>query len=225
MMELQQEEGFNPLAGCLPIFLQIPVFIALFHVLRHLSNSADAAAGAYQRTADALRLHARPRRRAPPRRSCSGRRWPASFRDTAATITTAWAATSRPTRIVRSSWCSSARRPRYMTQLLVRRATRPRRRTGRPRRAEADAVRHPVRLAGLGLSSSRSVCCSTGSPATLWTMGQQLYINRFHPHTPDASTVGAGKRWRRSRAKPVGARAPDAPAGRRRPQRTAPARR
>ena len=43
MMKLQQEEGFNPLAGCLPMFLQIPVFIGLFHVLRHLSNSVAIA--------------------------------------------------------------------------------------------------------------------------------------------------------------------------------------
>src|SRR3954468_115426 len=40
MMKLQQEEGFNPLSGCLPMFLQIPVFLGLYHVLRHLSNSA-----------------------------------------------------------------------------------------------------------------------------------------------------------------------------------------
>ena len=33
MMRLQQEEGFNPLAGCLPMLLQIPIFISLFHVL------------------------------------------------------------------------------------------------------------------------------------------------------------------------------------------------
>jgi YidC/Oxa1 family membrane protein insertase len=39
MMQLQQEEGFNPLSGCLPMFLQIPVFLGLYHVLRHLSNS------------------------------------------------------------------------------------------------------------------------------------------------------------------------------------------
>jgi YidC/Oxa1 family membrane protein insertase len=38
MMKLQQEEGFNPLSGCLPMFLQIPVFLGLYHVLRHLSN-------------------------------------------------------------------------------------------------------------------------------------------------------------------------------------------
>src|SRR5690348_41385 len=40
LMQLQQESGFNPLSGCLPMFLQIPVFISLFHVLRHISNSA-----------------------------------------------------------------------------------------------------------------------------------------------------------------------------------------
>jgi YidC/Oxa1 family membrane protein insertase len=40
MMALQQEEGFNPISGCLPMFLQIPVFLGLYHVLRHLANSA-----------------------------------------------------------------------------------------------------------------------------------------------------------------------------------------
>src|SRR5262249_48240514 len=34
IMALQQEAGVNMLAGCLPILLQAPVFISLFHVLR-----------------------------------------------------------------------------------------------------------------------------------------------------------------------------------------------
>jgi YidC/Oxa1 family membrane protein insertase len=33
MLKLYQEEKVNPLAGCLPIFLQIPVFYALYKVL------------------------------------------------------------------------------------------------------------------------------------------------------------------------------------------------
>jgi len=37
MMALQKERGVNPLAGCLPILPQMPVFISLFHVLRRLS--------------------------------------------------------------------------------------------------------------------------------------------------------------------------------------------
>ena len=36
MMELYQTEKANPLMGCLPMFLQIPVFLGLFHVLRRL---------------------------------------------------------------------------------------------------------------------------------------------------------------------------------------------
>jgi YidC/Oxa1 family membrane protein insertase len=33
MMELYQKEKINPMAGCLPIFIQIPVFYALYKVL------------------------------------------------------------------------------------------------------------------------------------------------------------------------------------------------
>ncbi|MGY1738956.1 membrane protein insertase YidC [Geodermatophilus sp. SYSU D00684] len=41
MMALQKERGVNPLAGCLPILPQIPVFLALFHVLRRLQPGAQ----------------------------------------------------------------------------------------------------------------------------------------------------------------------------------------
>ncbi|MEV0896907.1 membrane protein insertase YidC [Actinoplanes sp. NPDC049802] len=43
MMELYRTEKANPLMGCLPMFLQIPVFFGLFHVLQHLDpNISDA---------------------------------------------------------------------------------------------------------------------------------------------------------------------------------------
>jgi len=41
MMALQKERGVNPLAGCLPLLPQIPVFISLFHVLRRLAPGKD----------------------------------------------------------------------------------------------------------------------------------------------------------------------------------------
>jgi YidC/Oxa1 family membrane protein insertase len=41
MMALQKERGVNPLAGCLPILPQIPVFLSLFHVLRRLRPDAQ----------------------------------------------------------------------------------------------------------------------------------------------------------------------------------------
>jgi YidC/Oxa1 family membrane protein insertase len=36
MMALWKESGTNPLSGCLPLLLQIPVFVALYHTLRQI---------------------------------------------------------------------------------------------------------------------------------------------------------------------------------------------
>jgi YidC/Oxa1 family membrane protein insertase len=36
MMALWKEHGANPLSGCLPLLLQIPIFISLFHTLREI---------------------------------------------------------------------------------------------------------------------------------------------------------------------------------------------
>jgi YidC/Oxa1 family membrane protein insertase len=38
MQKLQAEHGVNPLGGCLPALVQIPVFIGLFHVLRSFNR-------------------------------------------------------------------------------------------------------------------------------------------------------------------------------------------
>ncbi|MFW0793139.1 membrane protein insertase YidC [Gordonia sp. CPCC 205515] len=40
MQKLQKEHSFNPLLGCLPMLLQVPVFIGLFHVLRSFNRTA-----------------------------------------------------------------------------------------------------------------------------------------------------------------------------------------
>jgi YidC/Oxa1 family membrane protein insertase len=45
IMALQKERGVNPLAGCLPILPQIPVFLALFHVLRRLAPGVPGLYG------------------------------------------------------------------------------------------------------------------------------------------------------------------------------------
>ena len=52
MQKLQSEHGVNPLGGCLPVLVQIPVFIGLFHVLRSfnrpfLSAEANRQVGNY----------------------------------------------------------------------------------------------------------------------------------------------------------------------------------
>ena len=52
MMELYRTEKANPLMGCLPMFLQIPVFLGLFHVLRRLNPAKHADKTLYGWTAD-----------------------------------------------------------------------------------------------------------------------------------------------------------------------------
>lgn len=39
MRKIQKEMGVNPLAGCLPILIQAPVFFSLFHVLRSFNRT------------------------------------------------------------------------------------------------------------------------------------------------------------------------------------------
>src|SRR5262245_14725853 len=47
-MELYRREGTNPLMGCLPMVIQIPVMWSLFHVLRYLKpNRSDATKSLY----------------------------------------------------------------------------------------------------------------------------------------------------------------------------------
>ncbi|ANE09734.1 membrane protein insertase YidC [Corynebacterium glutamicum] len=39
--KLQKEVGVNPIAGCLPMLVQIPVFLGLFHVLRSFNRTGS----------------------------------------------------------------------------------------------------------------------------------------------------------------------------------------
>jgi YidC/Oxa1 family membrane protein insertase len=45
MMKLYKENGANPISGCLPLLLQLPVFFALFTVIRNFKIDAEAAYG------------------------------------------------------------------------------------------------------------------------------------------------------------------------------------
>jgi YidC/Oxa1 family membrane protein insertase len=41
LMALYKEEKVNPAASCLPLIIQLPIFLALFHVLRSVLGDAD----------------------------------------------------------------------------------------------------------------------------------------------------------------------------------------
>lgn len=51
VMKLYQENGANPLSGCLPLLVQMPVFIGLFQVLKRISD-ADPGHGVFAVTPD-----------------------------------------------------------------------------------------------------------------------------------------------------------------------------
>jgi YidC/Oxa1 family membrane protein insertase len=42
MAKVYQERGVNPLGGCLPILVQMPIFIGIFYVIRHLGGDPNA---------------------------------------------------------------------------------------------------------------------------------------------------------------------------------------
>ncbi|MGC3995064.1 MAG: membrane protein insertase YidC [Propionicimonas sp.] len=44
-MKLYKDEGVNPMASCLPLLLQMPIFLALFYVLNSVSRTPDAPLG------------------------------------------------------------------------------------------------------------------------------------------------------------------------------------
>ena len=81
-MALYKETGTNPFASCLPILLQMPIFLALFRLIDHAAKGtgrngrAHPAAG---RAASAARRSSAPRSRprSPrPTATCTCRSWP-----------------------------------------------------------------------------------------------------------------------------------------------------
>ena len=47
LLALQRREGFSPVAGCLPALIQIPVFVALAHVLRSVADGVASHAALF----------------------------------------------------------------------------------------------------------------------------------------------------------------------------------
>lgn len=45
MQKLRQEHKFNPLMGCLPVLVQLPVFLGLYHVLRSFNRTGTIMGG------------------------------------------------------------------------------------------------------------------------------------------------------------------------------------
>ncbi len=194
MMKLQQEQGFNPLTGCLPMFLQIPVFIGLFHVLRHLANSVSIAD--HQSTATPAQLakltlysFSKNETVSAAKARLFGAPLAGRLTDSSAKIH-ALSGHVGATHVVIVILVVLSAAATLMTQLLVRRGqvTVPEGTAATIQRLMLVFI--PVSTLGSGLFFPLGVLLYWFT-SNNWTMLQQLYVNRFHPQTPkDTPPVG-----------------------------------
>jgi len=187
MMKLQQEEGFNPLAGCLPLLLQWPIFIGLFHVLRHLANSVNAATkytGGQALTAGESRsltlyTFSASQTASAARARLFGSPLAGALRDSTDMLHSLGGNVTS-TRIVILVLVVFSAGATFSTQLLVRAAqtTIPEGQAAMMQRLMLWVI--PVMTLGSGLFFPLGVLIYWFASNT-WTMLQQLYINKFHP--------------------------------------------
>lgn len=192
MMELQQEQGLNMLAGCLPMLLQIPVFISLFHVLRHLANSSGA--GTSQRNLTLYGFSAGETKSAAVAKLFGDAPLASSFHDSAAQVHLLGGdlGTVRTVTIILAIISAGAT---FVTQLQSQRNA-PTAPTGQQASIQKLMLYIiPIMVLGSGVLFPLGVLLYWFS-SNLWTMGQQFYIYRFHPieAAPAPAPVGvAGK--------------------------------
>jgi YidC/Oxa1 family membrane protein insertase len=185
MMALQQAEGFNPISGCLPMFLQIPVFIALFHVLKHMSNSVNLSPGNPK-----LRLYGFTQSQTLDAAKAKLFHAPlaASLHETSQKIHDlgGHVATTRTVTLVLVLVSAAA-------TLITQRAVIANQTT--PAEGQAAMIQKlmmvgiPISVVFSGFIFPLGVLLYWFT-SNLWTMFQQFYILKYHPHTP-GGTVDA----------------------------------
>jgi YidC/Oxa1 family membrane protein insertase len=193
MMKLQQEQGFNPLAGCLPMLLQIPIFISLFHVLRHISNSAGLCSPHIVNTGGKLTLYTFSQTEtcdAANAKLFNGAPLAGSLRDSASVIHQLGGDLST-TRIVTLALVIISAAATFFTQLLVtsRATTVP---TGTAATVQKlMKVFIPISVLVSGVLFPLGVLLYWFT-SNVWTMLQQVYINKYHPpEQKDVPETGA----------------------------------
>ncbi len=187
VLELQQEEGLNPLAGCLPMLLQIPIFIALLHVLRHVSNAAAWCHPA-QLHAAKLALYT-----FTSAQTCSaadaklfGAPLAATLTDSRHLTETTLGGSHPATLIATIVVVIISAVAALCTQRLARTgsSSTPEGTAATVQRLIGLVIPVSVLISGVFFPLGLLIYWLTGNVATL---GQQLYVNRFHPHlrSPD----------------------------------------
>lgn len=193
MMKFQQDEGFNPLSGCLPMVLQIPVFLGLYHVLRHLSNSGKLCPNGEPGKSSLLSLYT-----FTPSQTCDGAKatlfdapLAASFRDGAAKVMQLGGDVTS-TRVVILPLLIISALATLVTQLMVRANA-----TVAPEGTAATIQRVMLWIIPVGVLASGLLfnfplgVLLYWFTSNLWTLAQQAYIIRFHPPADEpVKTVG-----------------------------------
>jgi YidC/Oxa1 family membrane protein insertase len=198
IMAFQQAEGFNPLSGCLPLLIQWPVFIALFHVLRRLHENTRALYSWTQVETDSI-VHAK----------LFGVPIIASF--TKASDYASLGADVSSTRILLLILTAISALATHMTQRLAmsRAVTAPTGQAAMIQRLMLYLIPVFTFLSGFVFPLGVLIYWFTNNT---WSMLQQFYINRVHPQTPIAPDPAARERARSLAPKP-GARPSRAPRG------------
>ena len=195
IVRLQREKGVNPLTGCLPILLQIPVFLGLYHVLRHLSNAAALCTAGGRVPSPLLRLYT-----FTPSQTCSaaqaklfGAPLAASFRHAADQVRVLGGDLTTTQLVILSLLIISAA-VTLGTQLLVRANA-----VVASAGTAALVQRATLYLFPLGLLAAGVVfplplgILLYWFTSNLWTLMQQAYVNRLHPR-PDGAPEPASSR-------------------------------
>ncbi len=189
MMAMQQAEGFNPISGCLPMFLQIPIFISLFHVLKHMSAAVSPSyppnkLTLYGFTSDQTLSAARAK-------LFGSAPLAATLRESSERIHLLHGDVTA-TRVVSLVLVLISAAATYITQRAVMKnqTTPPEGQAAMIQRLMQIGI--PVSVVFSGFIFPLGVLLYWFT-SNLWTMGQQFYIFRFHPHTPgDTAAVAAG---------------------------------
>jgi YidC/Oxa1 family membrane protein insertase len=179
MMAMQQAEGFNPISGCLPMFLQIPIFISLFHVLKHMSAAVSPT---YPQAKLSLYGFTSTQTLDAAKAKLFGAPLAASLHESSAKILLlgGHVTTTRAVTLVLVLISAAAT---LITQraVIANQTTPPEGQAATIQRLMLFGIPASVLFSGFIFPLGVLLYWFTSN---LWTMGQQFYIFRFHPHTP-----------------------------------------
>ena len=179
-MELYKDSGTNPFASCLPILLQMPIFLALFRLIDQAAKNPETKRGLMTDGAQrAVRRRRLPRRARSPTRSSTPTA--SSVRVLAAVLVLAMTATT------------------FLTQRQLMSKNMPADALSGPYAQQQKMLLYvlPVVFAVGGIAFPVGVLFYW-TTSNLWTMGQQFYVIR---NNPAPGTPAAKAKEDRDRAK------------------------